>query len=74
MYAVGDYDGAARELARNGVRVSSIHPGQIDPINQAFTPDAAQYERAERIATSALSMARARTGYAAHCCAVNSCA
>jgi citrate lyase subunit beta/citryl-CoA lyase len=50
---IADLDGLAQAAA--GVAALgfdgkwAIHPGQIDPINQAFTPDAAQYERAERI-------------------------
>lgn len=38
---------AAAALGCDGKWV--VHPGQIDTVNQAFTPTAAEYERAERI-------------------------
>jgi citrate lyase subunit beta/citryl-CoA lyase len=50
---IGDLTGLARSataaaaLGYDGKWV--VHPGQIDTVNQAFTPDQAEYDRAELI-------------------------
>ena len=51
--AIGDVEGlstaavSAAALGYDGKWV--VHPGQIDPVNSAFSPEQQEYERAERI-------------------------
>ncbi|MGN6792937.1 MAG: HpcH/HpaI aldolase/citrate lyase family protein [Streptosporangiaceae bacterium] len=51
--AIGDLDGltsAATSVAALGYDGKwVVHPGQIDPVNTAFSPSQAEYDRAERI-------------------------